>query len=414
MHELLACEPRQRARMKVTISTTGRFPPAFVWAAFLERHSELERIVTPMPFHRVRDFGVSRRRTRALTPFAAWSYAVRRFGQGASPRALEMSQLLRTVSFDASVSRMLGQCDVFNGWTGSSLFSIRAAHRRGIPCVLQTGSAHIVCQAELLRDEAARFGAVERITHPRVIARAVQEYRETDVIVVPSLFVYQTFLDQGVPEDKLVLVPWAAVSVVDAPGIREVRDEPVTALFVGGCSLRKGIPYLLQAARIIGPEVNVRMVGPQNPRLISHLGGLPPNVKAVGVKRGDALQDEFRRADIFILPSVEDGSALVTLEAMLASLPVVVSDQAGAALVEDGFSGYIVKARDAEAMAERILVLARDPGARARFGAAALAAAAPRTTDVYGEELTRLVYRPLMARFGNRLVPSTARDAAGG
>jgi glycosyltransferase involved in cell wall biosynthesis len=383
--------------MRATIATTGRFQPAFVWAAYLERREQLERIVTPMPFNRVSDFGVSKERTCSLVPLAAWSYAVRRLGQGASPRALELSQFLRTVSFDISVSRLLGRCDVFNGWVGASLFSIRTARRRGIPAVLQTGSAHIVRQAELLREEAAKFGAGERITHPRVIARALREYEEADRIVVPSEFVHRTFVEKGVSPEKLVIVPWAAVSVVDAPQRSPAGKEgAVTVLYVGGCSLRKGIPYLLDAARRLGAEVNVRMVGPENPRLIARLGGVPPNVTIVGLRRGADLQDEFRRADIFVLPSVEDGSALVTLEAMLAGLPVVVSDQSGAALVDHEVSGYVVPARDAGALAERILALARDPAARSTVGAAGRVAAAPRTQEVYGDDLKRLVYQPLL------------------
>lgn len=383
--------------MNVTIATTGRFPPAFVWAAYLEARGELERIVSPMPFSKISDFGVSRRRTCSLVPFAAWSYAVGRLGGGASPRVLELNQWLRTVSFDRSVSRLLGRCDVFNGWTGASLHAIRSAQRRGIPCVLQTGSAHIVTQAEILKREAVLYGEGDPITHPKIIERALHEYRVADRIVVPSAFVYATFIDRGVPAEKLVLVPWAAVPVVAAPAAREDTVGPARVLFVGAFSLRKGIPYLLDAARKAGPDVNVRMVGPQNPRLVARLGGLPDNVKAVGVKRGEALREEFRRADMFVLPSVEDGSALVTLEAMLAGLPVVVSDQAGAALIEDGISGYVVPAGDADALAERMLFLARDSGARARIGAAGRANAEPRTPDVYGAELTRLVYRPLLS-----------------
>ncbi len=398
--------------MRVTIATTGRFPPAFVWAAYLEPRDQLERIVTPMPYHRVRDFGMSRKRTCALLPFAAWNYASRRLAAGASPRVLELNQYLRTVSFDTSVSRLLGNCDVFNGWTGASLFSIRTARRRGIPSVLQTGSAHIVRQAEILRQEEARFGEGEGITHPRVIARAVREYEEADRIVVPSRFVYQTFIDAGVAPEKLILVPWAAVGVAEAPEHRPAKDGPVTVLFVGACSLRKGVPYLLQAARKIGAEVEVRMVGPENPRLLTRLGRLPSNVTAVGVRRGADLQDEFRRAEIFVLPSVEDGSALVTLEAMLAGLPVVVSDQAGAALIEEGTSGYEVPAGDADALAERILLLARDHGLRARVGAAARATALPRTPEAYGDELTRFVYRPLLQSPERIAGTRSARDPA--
>jgi glycosyltransferase involved in cell wall biosynthesis len=383
--------------MRVTISTTGRFQPAFVWAAYLERQGQLERIVTPTPYERISEFGVSRQRTTSLVPFAAWTYAVQRVARRAPPSALELNQLVRTVSFDTSVSALLGKCDAFNGWTGASLRSLRVARRRGIPTVLQTGSAHIVKQAELIRHEAAKYGVSTPVTHPGIIARALREYDEADRIVVPSAFVHRTFIEAGVSPDKIVMVPWAAVSVVDAGDRSERQEGPVRVLFVGACSLRKGIQYLLEAARLVGSEAAVRIVGPENHRLLKTLGGVPDNVEVVGVKRGGALRAEFLAADVFVLPSVEDGSALVTLEAMLAGLAPVVSAQAGAALIEEGKSGYVVPACDAHALADRIQLLARDESLRARVGAAARAAAAPRTTDVYGEELTRLVYDPLLS-----------------
>jgi glycosyltransferase involved in cell wall biosynthesis len=273
--------------------------------------------------------------------------------------------------------------------------------------VLQTGSAHMESQAELLKGEMAKFGGGESVAHPGKIRRAVREYEEADVIVVPSPFVYKTFVERGVSEDKLAMVPWAALPIVSSFHDGNHREGGTARiLFVGGCSLRKGIPYLFDAARSLGNEVAVRLVGRADPKLFASWGGLPSNVEAVGVKRGEALRTEFRYADIFVLPSIEDGSALVTIEAMLARLPVVVSDQAGAALVTEGESGFIVPAGDSQALAERILVLARDPGLRQRIGFEAHAAATARTPEVYGDELTRLVYQPLVnGTLDNRAAP---------
>ena len=389
--------PDGERTMRVTISTAGRFQPAYVWAAFLDGTDQLERLITPLPYRKVSGFGAPKRRTYSLAPFAAWSYAVRRYGTRAPRRLLETNALLTAVSFDNAVARLLGTCDVFNGWTGSSLASIRRARRRDVPSVLQTGSAHIVTQHDLLQEEAVKYGAHGPSTHPGVIARVLREYQEADTIVVPSPFVHRTFVDQGIAPEKLVVVPWCALPV-HGSGERWPPDEsrPVTILFVGGCTLRKGLPYLLDAAKALGPVAEVRLVGTPNPSLFARLGGLPRNVTAVGTKTGQGLRDELRNADIFVLPSVEDGSALVTIEAMLAGLPVVVSDQAGPALIKDGESGFIVPACDAGALADRLLLLARDPDARARIGAAGRQVAAPRTPQVYGAELVERVYSRLL------------------
>ena len=110
---------------------------------------------------------------------------------------------------------------------------------------------------------------------------------------------------------------------------------------------------------------------------------------------------EYDAADIFVLPSVEDGSALATILAMAAGLPVIVSDQAGADLVVDGVNGFVVPARDVDALAARLEQLIADPELRARMGAAAAASAVARTWETYGRELCDEVYEPVLAASGN-------------
>jgi glycosyltransferase involved in cell wall biosynthesis len=252
-------------------------------------------------------------------------------------------------------------------------------------------------QHDLIAAEIRRWNIEEALPHPRVIDRALREYEEADVIVAPSRFVIETFLARGIPEEKLKLVPWAAMPVVPThdPSPPPEQERP-TILFVGGCSLRKGTPSLIESARALRGRANFRIVGQPNPRLFSRVGGLPDNVVAVGHVTGEQLASEFRGADIFVLPSIEDGSALVTIEAMLAGLPVVVSDQAGAALITEGLSGFEFSAGDSAALTERLLVLVTDPDLRYRTGRAAKAAATTRTSETYGDELMRDVYEPLL------------------
>jgi glycosyltransferase involved in cell wall biosynthesis len=168
-------------------------------------------------------------------------------------------------------------------------------------------------------------------------------------------------------------------------------------MFVGGVTLRKGIPYLLDAFRRVTPPATLRLVGAPHPNLIARLGGLPPRVEMAGVRTGAALAREYAAADVFVLPSVEDGFGLVVLEAMLAGLPVVVSDHAGASeAVRDGIDGCVVPARDESALAARLELLLSDSALRARMGAAARASAISRTWDDYGAERHAREFAPLL------------------
>lgn len=370
--------------MNVTIAVPGKFQPAYLWARWLETQGRLERIVTPVPFGRVASFGVSRGRVRALVPVGAGNYATQRFG----PRALQpANQIAVSAVFDLLASRALGRCDVFNGWASASLHSLRAAHRRGLPAVLQTGSAHIVTQTALLEDESRRLGLDSVVTHPAVVRRTLAEYDEADLIVTPSRFVRRTFIEQGVPESKLAVVGETATPRVEPPGERPSPRTP-RVLFVGRIEARKGIPYLVEAARRLEGRVTVRLVGRADGALVRVLSPLPGNVELAGHRSGAALADEFRQADLFVFPSVEDGFGLAAVEAMAAGLPVVVSDHAGCAdLVEEGVSGFVVPARDAAALTERLEALAGDPSLRWRMGRAGAAIAAARTWETYGREM---------------------------
>jgi glycosyltransferase involved in cell wall biosynthesis len=379
--------------MRVTITTPAKFPAAYAAARYHEGRRELARIISPVPIARSRRLGVSDARNQGIAPLGAWNYGMQRF----APRTIQRQhQLLFSAAFDEVASRMIGGCDVVNAWCSTALRTIRAAHRNGTAAVLEVASAHIETQEALMREEYARFGwDIDRaVITAGVIKRTMQEYAEADAIVATSSFVKRTLVDRGVDATKIAVVPYG----IDPQPLPAPRAHDVPrVLFVGGCSLRKGIPYLIDAFRRIDAPAELRLVGRTNEALFRRIGGLPANVRAVGPKTGSTLADEYAAADVFVLPSVEDGYGLVTNEAMNAGLPVIVSDHAGSAeIVRDGENGFVVPARDVDALARRLDALLRDGGLRARMGAAARATAERRTWTTYGDERNALVYAPLL------------------
>ncbi len=392
--------------VRVTISVPGAFQPAYLWGRWLQAHGRLERLVTPLPYARVGGFGVERPRVRTCAPLGVWNYVVQRRGPLWLRRA---NQWLVSLAFDAFAASALGRCDVVNGWCSTSLLTLRAARRRGLPAVLQTGSAHIETQAELIAEERRRLGLPPAVTHPAVIRRALAEYETADLIIVPSRFVRDTFVRRGVAAAKLAVVPETAMARTEPPPERTQRVRP-RILFVGQVDARKGIAYLIDAFRLLDGQATLRLVGPVDRRLLGRLSSLPDGVELVGPRSGEGLAAEFRDADMFVLPSVEDGFGLVTVEAMAAGLPVIVSDHAGSAdLIDDGTNGFVVPARDARALAARLEALVRDPRLRARMGDAARATASARTWEAYGADMEQAY-----ARLGVRLVRGVASYVGAG
>ena len=98
------------------------------------------------------------------------------------------------------------------------------------------------------------------------------------------------------------------------------------------------------------------------------------------------IQEEFCRADLFVLPTLAEGMALVHLEAMACGVPVITTPNCGS-VVRDGIDGFIVPIRDAQALADRMQQLLEDRSLRARMGAAARERARDFTWQRYGERL---------------------------
>jgi glycosyltransferase involved in cell wall biosynthesis len=104
----------------------------------------------------------------------------------------------------------------------------------------------------------------------------------------------------------------------------------------------------------------------------------------------------FAQSDVFVFPSLAEGSALVTYEAMAAGLPVITTPNSGS-VVRDGIDGFVVPPRDVEALAERILLLYRGSETRRQMGARGRALVAERYTWRHYRARLCGIYEALLA-----------------
>jgi glycosyltransferase involved in cell wall biosynthesis len=118
---------------------------------------------------------------------------------------------------------------------------------------------------------------------------------------------------------------------------------------LGQVNVRKGTLELIQAMRQLrGAPVRLRMVGPVEPGLEDHLN-LPENVEWVGSVSRSAVEEHYRQADRFILPTHSDGFAITQLEALAHGLPLIASRHCGEA-VKDGHNGQLINTVTADAI----------------------------------------------------------------
>jgi len=109
-------------------------------------------------------------------------------------------------------------------------------------------------------------------------------------------------------------------------------------------------------------------------------------VQLTGVVPRSEVAAHYAWADVFLLPSLCEGSATSTYEAMFQGLPVVCTPQTGS-VVRDGIDGFIVPPRDGAAIADKLALLAAKPDLLAQLSENARQRSADFTLEKYGERL---------------------------
>ena len=222
--------------------------------------------------------------------------------------------------------------------------------------------------------------------------RREQEWALADRVVVNSEFCKQALLKQNVAPEKLQVIP-LSYDVRAEHRNSEGRDQqarrPLRVLFLGQVILRKGIQYLIDAARKMeGENIRMDVVGPVGISSAA-VASAPKNVVFRGRVSRDQAAAWYRQADVFVLPTLSDGFAITQLEAMAYGLPVVTTPCCGD-VVSDGVDGFIVPARDSEALAKTLMRYVTEPGLVRDQQAAALEKSRQFTLDRLAANLLRL------------------------
>ena len=229
--------------------------------------------------------------------------------------------------FDRWASQQIAPCDIAHGWGNMCLHTLRRARGLGALTIIERASSHPREQSRLLEQAHARYGLPWR-QNSRHLWRAEAEFAEADYVTIPSDFVRQSFESQGHDSGRLIQIPFGVDTDRFRPPElpRPARGEPFRVLFVGQVTLRKGVLDLLEAWRRLNwPAAELWLVGRIDPTLRDLL---TPYATLPGVRFIGHVPDPvkmYQGADIFAFPSIEEGSALVTYEAMACGLPMVVT-----------------------------------------------------------------------------------------
>lgn len=343
--------------MRVTLSTISKFH-TFDLARQLVRLGVLERLFTGRPRWKMRDEGLPFEKVSTFPVFQTVFEGVGRLGITRYPLQGRLNHLCHQ-TLDRYVARNIPPCDVYHALVYCGLHSGARAKDAGAKWICDAPTPHTAVQEQLLMEEYARVGLPYPEKDAALVEYELDSYHGSDRIIVGSHFARRTFVARGIPEEKVVVVPYGADLRRFHP-VHVRRDDSFRVLFVGQLSVRKGIHDLARAARLAAlPGLTLTFVGavqPETSRLLA--GAADVGVEVVGARPKAELPSFYSWADVMVLPSISEGFGYVICEALACGCPVIASEQTGAEnIVTDGVNGFVVPIRSPEAIADRLVWL---------------------------------------------------------
>jgi len=278
------------------------------------------------------------------------------------------------------LERVADKIDIIHAWPLGSLETLKAANKLGIPTVLERCNAHTGYAMEVVQRECERLGITlppdhEHAYNAKKLQKEEEEYAVADRLLCPSDFVMKTFLERGYPAAKLARHQYGFDDKVFHPDFQpRSAKRGLTMLFVGVCAVRKGVHYALEAwlkspaskdgTFLIAGEFLSDYAAKLAP-MLAH-----PSVQVLG-HRND-VPELMRKSDVLVLPTLEEGSALVTSEARGSGCVLLVSEAAGA-LCTPMENALVHQVGDVSSLADQITLLHEDRPLLERLREASLA-----------------------------------------
>lgn len=300
--------------------------------------------------------------------------------------------------YDLVTLHQTDDAGVFHFVNGLGLRTAQRAKERGSLVICDLRAEHVDRQEETLRLEYDRLGLPYRSLRALYRDRLLAEYDLADFLIVPSSFVAESLMHSGIPSQKIIVLPYGvSLRYFSSEALCQERDKRLfRILFVGQIIPLKGIHHLVQAfARLRLPQSELVIVGQgdaEYQRLLKRFAAPDISVRFTGQLTQAELKTYYQNSDVFVLPTLSEGSALVVYEAMAAGLPVVTTHNAGS-VVRDGVEGLLFPVCDVQALQDKIHHLYQHPEIRLDMGNSARARVQEFTWERYRERLLEVYAR---------------------
>ena len=331
-------------------------------------------------------------------------YSARKLHSWLENRIWELSEL----DFDRWVAKKIhANIQWVHTYEHAALETIREAKKKNILSFYEQPSQHHQFLANLIKEQLRLYPELNGISAQLMLdahalkseCRKDMELNECSFIICNSEFTFRTLTEAKIDRDKIIKIPYGfpAVESFKSGG----NTNKITFLFAGNQCLRKGIHILYRAwmdCNFDPSRAELIIIGKnQLPESIKK--GLPSSVKFINNIPHNELMDFYRKADVFVLPTLADGFGMVISEAMSKGIPVITTmNSGGPDIITHQKDGFLIEAGDIKALSNQLKWCYENPETTRQTGIRAMETAASYPWKTYRKNLVAAVLEKVNKR----------------
>lgn len=304
-------------------------------------------------------------------------------------------------ALDGAVARSIGKkAEAFTAvyaYEDGALETFRAAKNRGLRRFYDLPIAYWETAQRLLREEAERLPAWEPTLggtrdSAAKLERKAEEMALAEVVLCPSQFVADSLRENAGAQKKIIITPFGSPPSSRAKDVASSAGKKLRVLFAGSMSQRKGLGDLLAAMRMLDrKDVELLVMGAPQAAMGFYRQEFADFTYEPGRPHAQVLE-LMRSCDVFCLPSIVEGRALVMQEAMSQGLPLIITPNTGGEdLIDEGLTGFLVPIRRPDEIAAKISWFANNRSAIPQMSRAAQIKSSQLTWEIYGQTIAQAV-----------------------
>jgi glycosyltransferase involved in cell wall biosynthesis len=263
-----------------------------------------------------------------------------------------------------------GASEIVYLWAGLSIEVFHFFKEQGAKIVIERINCHRTSSRKILRIAYDHLGLPDSCSISDAdIEQEVEKLSLSDAVFCPSPMVRKSMLENGIAEDKLLTTSygWDPARFPGRDGREPAKSRP-TFLFVGTLCVRKGVPLLLRAWQEAGIDGELVLCGGMDDEIRQHFAGLLEFENVSYLPYTKDIGSLYKKADVFVFPTLEEGGPMVTYEAMAHSMPVLVTEMGAGAIARNQKDGFVLPDHDLPAWVEALRRMAADLDLRLHLG----------------------------------------------